>query len=177
MNTHSLRALLPLALITATLLAKADDAPATFAVGEFTFKRPEAFAWVPIEPGMRKAQLTVGGAADTEIVFFHFGAGQGGGAQANVTRWLASFEEPKEKLNSKVEETKIKDRAVTFVQAEGTYKSGPPMGPKTPKPGFMLHGAIVDSEQGSVFIRFTGPAASVKARQADFRAMVESALK
>jgi hypothetical protein len=92
-----------------------------------------------------------------------------------VDRWLSQFKEPREKLNSKVDTAKINDRTVTFVQAEGTYMSGMPGGPKTPQPNSMLLGAIVESPKGNVFARMTGPAGLVKDAQGDFKKMIESA--
>ena len=161
--------------------ALAAEAPSQFKVGEFTFKRPTAWEWVDVSSSpMRKAQLKIKGEKDEsgEVVFFYFGQGGGGGTQANVDRWLGQFQEPKEKLNSKVEEATIGKGKVTFVQAEGTYMSGMPGGgARTAQPGSMLLGAILDSEQGNVFIKFTGPARLVKASQEEFRKLVRSALE
>ena len=158
----------------------AADAPKTFPVGEFTFTRPAAWEWVPATSPMRKAELKVESRdkkEKAEVIFFHFGENDGGGTQANVDRWLGQFKEPREKLNPKVDKAKINGRAVTFVQAEGTYMSGMPGGPKTPQPNAMLLGAIVESEKGSVFVRMTGPSPLVKEAQADFKKMIESAAK
>ena len=54
--------------------------------------------------------------------------------------------------------------------------SGMPGGPKTPQPGTMLQGGIVETPDANVFIRLTGPVGLVKAAQDDFRKMAESAL-
>jgi hypothetical protein len=51
-----------------------------------------------------------------------------------------------------------------------------PGGPKTPQPDTMLIGAILESEQGNVFVRLTGPLNLAKSSQGAFRKMVESAL-
>ena len=155
------------------------EGPKSFQVGEFSFSSPQTWDWVPSTSSMRKAELRVNDKArksKAEVVFFHFGEGSGGGTKANVDRWLGQFKEPREKLNAKVEEAKIKNRKVTYVQAEGTYLSGMPMGPKTPQPNAMLLGAILESDQGSVFIRMTGPAELVKASRDEFKKMVEDAL-
>ena len=63
------------------------------------------------------------------------------------------------------------------VQAEGTYLSGPPLGQKVPKPGFALIGGILESGEGNVFVKMTGPGAAAKAAGEEFIAMVEGALK
>ena len=127
---------------------------------------------------MRKAQLKINSddkKSSAEVVFFHFGAGQGGTAKANVDRWLGQFQEPREKLNSKTEDTTIAGHKVSYVSAEGTYMDGPPFGQKTPRPGYALFGAILESDEGSVFVKMTGPADLVKSSQATFRKMVEGA--
>lgn len=158
----------------------AADAPATFKVSTFTFKRPAAWEWVETTSQMRKAQLKVNDADkknSAEVVFFHFGPSNGGGVQANVDRWFSQFEGPREKLGAKSEETKIGKHKVTFVQAEGTYLSGMPGGARTPQPGSALRGAIIESEEGDVFVKLTGPAALVKSSEKDLRSMIESALK
>ena len=76
--------------------ASAADAPATFKVSEFTFKRPGSWGWVESTSAMRKAQLKVTDPKtkeNAEVVFFYFGADGGGGTQANVDRWLGQFQD------------------------------------------------------------------------------------
>jgi hypothetical protein len=158
----------------ATAVFAADE---SFKAGGLTFQKPASFKSKPAS-GMRAAQLEYTGAdgKTAEAVFFAFGGG-GGGVQANVDRWLAQFEEPKDKINSKVEKKKVGEKEVTYVEAEGTYNSGMPGGPTTPKPGTKLLGAIVEGPEGNVFARMTGPIATMKTADADFRKMIESALK
>ena len=172
-------------LVVTTLLGgsnplRAADAPATFKVSEFTFTRPANWEWVESTSQMRKAELKVVDAATkakAEVVFYHFGPGSAGGAQANVDRWLGQFEEPREKINAKTEEVTVGKHTVTYVSAQGTYKSGMPGGPQTPMPNYALLGAIIAAEQGSVFVKMTGPKDLTKSVTADFRKMIESALK
>ncbi len=170
-----MRNLLLSLLLTASVFA-ADD---SFKAGPFSFQKPASFTSKPTPPGgMRAAQLEFKADGKTaEAIFFSFGGTQGGSAQANVDRWLGMFQEGKDKINSKVEKKKIASGDVTYVEAEGTYLSGMPGGPKTPQPGTKLLGAIVESEGGNVYVRMTGPAATVKAADADFRKMIESASK
>ncbi len=154
------------------------EPPASFTVGQFTFQRPAKWEWVEPSSPMRKAELKVSEAnGKAEVVFFDFGAGQGGGTQANIDRWLGQFQEPREKINAKTQEVKFGKRQVTYVQAEGTYLSGMPGGPKTPLKGYALLGAIVESDQGKIFARMTGPAEVVKRAEGDFKKMIEGGLK
>jgi hypothetical protein len=155
----------------------ADEAPTTFKVGEFSFTRPASWEWVETTSAMRKAQLKVSDSKkkeSAEVIFFYFGPGSGGGTKANVDRWLGQFPDGK---NSKTEETTANGTKITYVQTEGTFQSGMPGGPRTPVPNQMLQGAILESEQGSVFIKMTGPAELVKSSKEAFRKMAETAKK
>jgi len=164
-----------LGIFNLSLLAA--DAPKTFKVGEFTFTRPADWEWLDVTSSMRKAQLKVPGSDKSqtaEVIFFHFGEGNGGGTKANVDRWLGQFEE---KTNPKVEDVTVNKHRVTYVEVEGTYMSGMPGGPRTPQPKSMLEGAIIESNEGNVFVKMTGPAATVKRAKEAFKKMVEGPLK
>jgi len=158
----------------------AAEAPPTFKVSEFTFARPASWEWVETSSAMRKAQLKVvdsktKGTAD--VIFFHFGQGDGGGTKANVERWFGQFKEPRDQIKAKSEETTVGKHKVTYVEAQGTYLSGMPGGAQTPMSDYALEGAIIESDQGSVFVRMTGPKDLVKTSIPDFKKMVESALR
>ena len=170
----------PAVIAISGFAAWAAEAPATFKVSAFTFQRPAKWEWVVTASPMRKAQLKVSGADKTnaaEVVFYHFGADNGGGVQANVDRWFTQFQETREKTGAKTEETKIGKTKVTFVRAEGTFLSGMPGGARTAQPGSALRGAIIESKEGDVFVKMTGPAALVKSSEEDFHKLIESALK
>jgi hypothetical protein len=168
-------ALLALCLTASTLLA---EDPVKFPVGGLEFSRPAAWTWVPVSSPMRKAQLRVPGAtaeSGADITFFHFGAGGGGGAQANIQRWLGQFQS-KEGV-SKVEPQEIGGTKVTLVTTEGTFNSGMPGGPTTPLADHALLGAIVEHPEGDVFVKMTGPAALVKGSRPAFLDFLGTALK
>ena len=145
-------------------------------VAGMNFTTPEAFQADEPSSFMRKAQLKVGeGKEAGEIVFFHFGAGGGGGVDANVKRWLAKFQEPQDQINAKTEKTKAGEVPVTIVSADGTLNVGPPRGPADYKPAHALLGAIVEGKEGAIFIRLTGPTKTVKAHTEAFKKMVTGA--
>ena len=167
-----------LLLSLSAVTSRAAD-PATFTVGTFTFKRPAAWKWVAVAPNsMRKAQLRVEGEGgqSADVVFFTFGAGQGGGVEQNVARWVGQFEQGNGAAVKPVEETaEIKGTKVTRVRVDsGTFNSGMPGGPTTPQADYGLYGAILESKDGDVFIKLTGPAALVRAAAADFEALIQS---
>ncbi len=173
-------------VLTLALLATASvafaEAPATFEVGSFKFQRPASWEWIEVPEGMkmmRKAVLNIPGKEGdkpAEIIFYHFGAGQGGDTQANVQRWVGQFSDKTEP--EKIETKDAAGTKVTFVTVAGTYQSGMPMGPKTPMVGYALNGAILEDNQGgSVFVKCTGPEAVVKAAASAFNEFIASAKK
>src|SRR5438132_9114195 len=91
-----------------------------FQVSEFSFTKPASWKLSEVPPGgMRKAQLQITDektkqAAD--VVFFHFGAAQGGDVQANVDRWLGQFQEGRDKINARVEKGKAGSLKITWVE-------------------------------------------------------------
>ena len=174
MTTMTTRVLLLCFL--ASLAAFSPATGADFTVAGMKFTPPEGFKSVKPKSSMRKAQFSVGvDAGAGEIVFFYFGAGGAGGVEANVKRWLGQFKEPKDKLNAKTEKAKAGETPVTFVSAEGTFMAGPPRGTPVANPGYALLGAIVESKQGAIFAKFTGPKATVKANTEAFKKMITSA--
>ena len=154
----------------------AADAPKTFAVGGLNFSGPTGWTWVKATSPMRKAQFSVAGPdGAAEVVFFHFGQGQGGSVQANIDRWLGQFAEPKDQLKSMTEKKTVDGREITYVVAEGTYLSGPPFGQKTPLKNQALVGAIIKNEDGDIYVKMTGPKTTTSSSETAFKKMVESA--
>lgn len=165
------------ALLTTALPDTAAADATAFKVSSLSFHRPAKWKSVEVRSQMRKAQLEVPNPAGEsgEVVFFHFGPNNGGGTQANVERWFRQFQGSKEQIKARTEEAKAGAAKVTYVFAEGTYLSGMPGGPQTPKPDFALAGAIIEDPAGAVFAKYTGPKSLVQATMAEFRALVEGA--
>jgi hypothetical protein len=140
--------------------------------------------WKPLgERPMRAATYAVPAAAGDkeggECAVFYFGAGQGGGVQANIDRWIGQFQLPDGKpagSAAKTAKETVNGLPVTTIDLSGTYMAsgGPMAAAQTPKPGYRLLGAIVEGPQGAVFFKFTGPAKTVAAAQPVFRALMKS---
>jgi len=133
--------------------------------------------WEQSEPSssMRKAQfkLTAEDGKTAELVFFYFGPSGGGGVRANVDRWIKQF---KDIIDQDVKEEIVKEIKVTYVKTTGTFLSGSPFGPKTPKPGCSLLGAIVEGRQGSIFLKMVGQTKAVKAFEEPLVKMIKDAV-
>ena len=147
-----------------------------FSVAGYKFSSPPGWKASPPASSMRKAQFLAPGKSgeSAEVVFFYFGEGGAGGVKANIDRWMGQF---KNAENKKVENKTVGGTKVTYARATGTFLSGRPFGPKTPKEGYALLGAIIEGKQGAIFVKMTGPEAAVKANSDKMRAMAESALK
>jgi hypothetical protein len=158
-------------------LTRAEEAE-TLVVSEFTFKYGKPWIRQQVTSSMRAGQLTYDHAdeklADIDLVIYFFGQGQGGGIQANLDRWVGQFEGTPE---SKIEEKEMSGRKVSFLTAKGTYMDsmgGPFSGNKEAKTDHMMLAAILPSDQGAVFLKLTGPQASVEAMMTDFEKFAAS---
>jgi hypothetical protein len=126
---------------------------------------------------MRLATYTV--APGSECGVYFFGAGQGGSVDANLDRWIGQFEQADGKASravAKIVKRAIHGLQVTTVDVSGAYTGmgGPTTQPGPAMPGYRMLGAIVEGPQGSIFIKFTGPAKTIAANQAAFDKMLAS---
>ena len=138
--------------------------------------------WVEQQPdsAMRRAQYKVPGAGgDAECAVFYFGPGQGGEPMANAKRWAGQFTNPdgsSAESSMTTSNSKVGELSVLTVEVRGTYNGGMTMTaePATPKPGYMLLGAVAEGPDANWFFKLTGPEATVKAQKAAFDAMIRS---
>jgi len=165
------------ALLFAILAApRALGAPAS--AGGARWSVPARWKEKPERP-MRVATYAVpaaAGAAEAECGVFYFGKGQGGSVEENLSRWAKQFDGGQPPRN----ETKtVGGLRVHLTDVSGTYLAagGPMMQTQEKKPGYRLLGAIVETPEGLVFFKLTGPAATVAAARADFDALVRSLTK
>jgi len=133
--------------------------------------------WKQSEPTspMRKAQfdLTSEDGKTAQLVFFYFGPSGGGGVRANIDRWMKQF---KDMQDQDIKEEIVNEVKVTYARATGTFLSGSPFGPKTPKPGHSLLGSIVEGRQGSIFLKLVGPTKTVQAYDQSVIEMIKQTL-
>jgi len=149
--------------------------------GSFIFKYSKPWVEKPSSSSMRAGELTYkfeeGKALENvHVVFYYFGQGQGGDTGDNIKRWIGQFQgQPK----SASEVVEINGTKVTFLTASGTYmesSGGPFAGKKTARPNYILLGAVIESSQGSVFVKLFGPEKSVEEVKKPFKELVRSAL-
>ena len=129
---------------------------------------------------MRVATYSIPAAQDdaegAECAVYYFGAGQGGGVDANLERWIGQFQPV---ARSKRSTRKVDGIPVSLADVSGTYTAhgGSMSQVQGDKPGWHLLGAIAESPQGAVFFKLAGPAKTVAAASKAFDAMVGSLKK
>ena len=141
--------------------------------GDLTLTVPET--WTKERPAsrMRLAQFQIPapeGVTDaTELTVF---GGFGGTDAANLKRWVDQFAPEGRKVT--LTQGKAREGDYKLLDASGTWNApvGPPMMSKTePKPGSRMLAAIVAVEgKGNYFLKLAGPAKTVDAQVAAFRA-------
>lgn len=146
--------------------------------GRLAFDLPEGWEEQPPESSMRLAQARIPGeAGDGELAVFHFGPGGGGGAEANVQRWLNQVE-PDPGTEPERETFETQGLTVHTVAARGTVTPSPMSmrgGSQAPQPGQMLLGAVVEGAGGPWFFKATGPAGTLEPQREAFFEMIRNA--
>ena len=157
-----LAAVCALPAVMAVPASAADEAAATseIKVGDLTLTVPKS--WKQTEPSsrLRLAQFSVptadGEQTPTDVVVFCFG-GSGGGADANIRRWIGQFDAEGRKV--KVSSGKSKHGPYIFVDLDGTWKMpvGPPVLRRTkPVADARMQAVILAVEgKGIYFLRLT----------------------
>lgn len=154
-----------------------DGKPTTLA--GVTFTPPST--WKDLGPsGMRQANYTFGptdGESDSATVaVFHFGAGMGGDVQSNIERWIGQMSLPDgsdpHKAAGQTQFT-ADGMPVHWVQVSGTYASGGMMGSQVvPKENYIMAAAVLETAQGNLFFKLTGPQKTATKMIEGFKAMM-----
>ena len=164
-----------MAFVLAATLATAAAPPKKGAAGGFVWEVPARWTEMPAR-SMRAATYTVPGATASdagECAVFYFAGGEGGSVDANVERWSRQFEGTPKPVRSV---RMVRGLSVTLVKLAGAYLApgGPMMQSQGKRPGYVLVGAIIQTSEGNLFFKLTGPAATVSAAQADWDSLVAS---
>lgn len=169
----------------ATAQQAATDAPTTqkveLADGKLTATAPGD--WEVIEPAMRMIEKEFATPAPEGV---KAEAGRltvmaaGGSVQQNIARWVGQFQGTEggaDRSAAETEEMEVDGMKATLVDITGTYmqSAGGPFGPKTPREGWRMLAAIVETGgSGNYFFKLVGPAESVDPAAEGFKAMIAS---
>ena len=101
---------------------------------------------------------------DASLVLYYFGKGQGGTTTANVERWASQMQQA-DGTKAKITEESFTANGlkVTTVDGAGTYvaETAPGSGEFLNKPGFRLRAAVVETPNGSYYVKLVGPEKTV----------------
>ena len=151
-------------------------APSEIKVSEFTFKPAAPWKTAQAAPMSAGTLETGEGESKVTATFFTFGAGQGGNVEQNVQRWRGMFQKAEDGSLQKAEEEEwtFGEKKVKSVLVKGTYV-GSSFRPVGPFENYALIGVVVESAEGSVFIRATGQEKAVTAAKEDLKKLVGTA--
>jgi len=136
---------------------------------ELKFRVPAGWVEEERTSSMRVAQYKLpkapGDTEDASLVLYYFGQGQGGSAAANIERWVGQMKQPDGSAvkGAKDEALEANGLKVTTVDVSGTYvaETAPGSGTFHNKPGYRLRAAVVETPNGSYFVKLVGPEKTV----------------
>lgn len=149
---------------------------------ELKFRVPAG--WVEEERAstMRVAQYRLpkapGDTEDASLVLYYFGQGQGGSTTANIDRWIGQMKQPDGTAakGAKDEQLVANGLKVTTVDVSGTYvaETAPGSGTFNNKPDYRLRAAVVETPNGSYFVKLVGPQKTVTQWNDSFVSYIKS---
>ena len=104
-------------------------------------------------------------AEDASLVLYYFGPGQGGSTTANIDRWISQMKQADGSAakGAKDEHLVANGLKVTSVDVSGTYvaETAPGSGTFHNKPDYRLRAAVIETPNGSYFVKLVGPEKTV----------------
>ena len=149
---------------------------------ELKFRVPEGWVEEERSSSMRVAQYKLpkapGDTEDASLVLYYFGAGQGGSTAANIERWIGQMkqEDGSPAKGAKDEQLVANGLKVTMVDVSGTYaaETAPGSGSFLNKPSYRLRAAVVQTPNGSYFVKLVGPERTVTQWNDSFLSFINS---
>ena len=147
-----------------------------------TYQVPAGWRTEQPKSSMRLAQFVLprgaGDAEDAVAVIFFFGQGQGGTVDANLQRWAGQMTQaggrPGAVKDGKTTTFTANGHTVTVLDISGTLGTDMMTASATPKPGYRMKAAVVETPGGPYFIKLTGPEKTVARWDASFTAFLKS---
>jgi hypothetical protein len=155
---------------------------ATAQKSELKFKVPAGWVEEQRTSSMRVAQYKLprvaGDTEDASLVLYYFGPGQGGSTAANIDRWIGQMkqEDGSPAKGAKDEQLVANGLKVTTVDVSGTYvaETAPGSGTFNNKPAYRLRAAVVETPNGSYFVKLVGPEKTVTQWNDSFVSYIKS---
>ena len=149
---------------------------------ELKFRVPAGWVEEERTSSMRVAQYRLpkapGDTEDASLVLYYFGQGQGGSTTANIDRWISQIKQTdgSSAKGAKDEQLVGNGLKVTTVDVSGTYvaETAPGSGTFHNKPGYRLRAAVVETPNGSYFVKLVGPEKTVTQWNDSFVSYIKS---
>jgi hypothetical protein len=149
---------------------------------ELKFRVPAGWVEEQRTSSMRVAQYRLpkaeGDTEDASLVLYYFGPGQGGSTAANIDRWIGQMkqEDGSAAKGAKDEHLVANGLKVTTVDVSGTYvaETAPGSGTFNNKPAYRLRAAVVETPNGSYFVKLVGPEKTVTQWNDSFLTYIKS---
>jgi len=147
-----------------------------------TYAVPAGWKPVATTSSMRVAQFALpraaGDSQDGELVVYYFG-GAGGTVEANIDRWVGQMQQPDGRPSAAAmsrQARTINGLKVTLVDVAGTYiaEMTPGASERHHDANFRLRAAVVETANGAYYIKLTGPAKTIGAREKEFESFLAS---
>ena len=122
---------------------------------------------------MRAAQYRVAGSEQSCVVYW-FGAGNGGGKDANFDRWKSQFEEGAELEVVDVDVAPGVRASMMFVKGTYVAEVRPGSEQRLDEAGWTMFAAYLEVPEGPLYLKLVGPNAEIDPQRAAFVAWVES---
>ena len=167
-----------LALIVVVVLLNA-----AFQKSSLKFTVPAGWIEEERTSSMRVAQYRLPKAApdteDASLVVYYFGQGQGGSTAANIERWVGQMKQAdgsSSKQAAKEETFDVNGFKVTTIDISGTYvaETAPGSGTFLNKPACRLRAAVVETSNGSYYVKLVGPEKTVTQWNESFLSYIKS---
>lgn len=152
----------------------AHAAPGSFPAPEISWKKPASWLEGPPSAVRAATYRAPGTAGEAEVTVFYFGPSSGGGVEANISRWVAQFQGIKSEDTERDQLTVGGFQVTTVRVRSGTFSSGMPGGPTTPKENYGLYAAVVQTPSGAYFFKMTGPKETVTQEEKNFVELLQS---
>ena len=149
---------------------------------ELKFRVPAGWVEEQRTSSMRVAQYKLpkaeGDTEDASVVLYYFGPGQGGSTAANIDRWIGQMKQDDGSAakGAKDEQLVANGLKVTTVDVSGTYvaETAPGSGTFNNKPAYRLRAAVVETPNGSYFVKLVGPEKTVTQWNESFLSFIKS---
>ena len=149
---------------------------------ELKFTVPAGWIEEPRTSTMRVAQFKLPKATtdseDASLVLYYFGQNQGGSTAANVERWVGQMKQADGSAakDAKEEHFETNGLKVTTVDVSGTYvaEMAPGSGQFHNNAGYRLRAAVVETPNGSYFVKLVGPEKTVAQWNESFLSYLKS---